>query len=168
MSPEHWVTPVRGSPPATGRSSQPCCTDSRQPRFIGSDCWYVRTPCCDCIATSSCAATLSGRPRRPSLDNAVRQRHPEPGVIFHADRGSQYTSAQLAALADDLGVRLSVGRKGQCWDFSAPSKRARRVDRFSCSRSPRLAFVPAVRPCRQRTTQRPVMPMPVRGAAGVA
>lgn len=29
---------------------------------------------------------------------------------------AQYTSAQLAALADDLGVRLSVGRKGQCWD----------------------------------------------------
>ncbi|ROP41827.1 IS3 family transposase [Saccharothrix texasensis] len=51
-----------------------------------------------------------------ALDNAVRQRRPEPGVIFHADRGCQYTSAQLAALADDLGVRLSFGRKGQCWD----------------------------------------------------
>ena len=50
-----------------------------------------------------------------ALDNAVRQRRPEPGVIFHADRGCQYTSAQLATLADDLGVRLSVGRKGQCW-----------------------------------------------------
>ena len=28
----------------------------------------------------------------------------------------QYTSAQYARLADQLGVRLSVGRKGQCWD----------------------------------------------------
>ena len=38
------------------------------------------------------------------------------GVIFHADRGCQYTSAQLAAVADELGVRLSVGRTGVCWD----------------------------------------------------
>jgi putative transposase len=28
----------------------------------------------------------------------------------------QYTSAAFAALAGDCEVRLSVGRKGQCWD----------------------------------------------------
>ena len=28
----------------------------------------------------------------------------------------QYTSHDYAALADDLDVRLSVGRTGQCWD----------------------------------------------------
>jgi transposase InsO family protein len=38
------------------------------------------------------------------------------GVIFHADRGCQYTSAQLARVADDLEVRLSVGRTGVCYD----------------------------------------------------
>ena len=38
------------------------------------------------------------------------------GVILHADRGCQYTSTQLAAAADDLGVLLSVGRTGVCWD----------------------------------------------------
>lgn len=38
------------------------------------------------------------------------------GVIFHADRGCQYTSTQLAQVADDLNVRLSVGRTGVCWD----------------------------------------------------
>jgi putative transposase len=37
-------------------------------------------------------------------------------VIFHSDRGCQYTSAQFAALADDYQVALSLGRKGQCWD----------------------------------------------------
>jgi transposase InsO family protein len=51
-----------------------------------------------------------------ALDNAVAQRRPEPGVIFHSDRGCQYTSAQFSGLADHHGVRLSVGRKGQCWD----------------------------------------------------
>lgn len=29
---------------------------------------------------------------------------------------TQYTSAQYARLAREVGVRLSVGRKGQCWD----------------------------------------------------
>lgn len=29
---------------------------------------------------------------------------------------AQYTSRQFAALADELGIRLSVGRTGQCWD----------------------------------------------------
>jgi transposase InsO family protein len=50
------------------------------------------------------------------MSNAVAQRRPESGVIFHSDRGCQYTSAQFGDLADDLGVRLSVRRKGQCWD----------------------------------------------------
>ena len=29
---------------------------------------------------------------------------------------AQYTSTQYANLASDLGVVLSVGRRGQCWD----------------------------------------------------
>lgn len=41
---------------------------------------------------------------------------PTAGVIFHADRGCQYTSEQLAAVAAELGVRQSVGRTGVCWD----------------------------------------------------
>lgn len=38
------------------------------------------------------------------------------GVIFHADRGCQYTSDQLARAARPLAVQLSVGRTGVCWD----------------------------------------------------
>jgi transposase InsO family protein len=37
-------------------------------------------------------------------------------VVFHADRGCQYTSGDYAILADDLAVTLSTGRTGQCWD----------------------------------------------------
>ena len=40
------------------------------------------------------------------------------GVIFHADRGCQYTSTQLHKAAEDLHVRLSVGGTGVCWDNS--------------------------------------------------
>jgi len=51
-----------------------------------------------------------------ALANAVAARDPAAGVIFHSDRGCQYTSAAYAALAGDCRVTLSVGRKGQCWD----------------------------------------------------
>jgi transposase InsO family protein len=51
-----------------------------------------------------------------ALTNAVAARDPAPGVIFHADRGCQYTSGDYATLADDLAVILSSGRTGQCWD----------------------------------------------------
>ncbi|HXZ74357.1 MAG TPA: IS3 family transposase, partial [Streptosporangiaceae bacterium] len=36
-----------------------------------------------------------------ALANAVAARNPAPGVIFHADRGCQYTSAEFAGVASD-------------------------------------------------------------------
>jgi transposase InsO family protein len=51
-----------------------------------------------------------------ALEMAFTQRRPPAGLIFHSDRGCQYTSGDYAALARDHGVVLSVGRKGQCWD----------------------------------------------------
>ena len=58
-----------------------------------------------------------------ALSNAVAARDPEPGVIFHSDRGCQggFTSAAYAALAEENQVTLSVGRTGQCWD-NAPAE----------------------------------------------
>jgi putative transposase len=44
------------------------------------------------------------------------------GVIFHADRGCEDTSAQLADVADDLGVQLSVGAPGCAG--TTPSRKA--------------------------------------------
>jgi transposase InsO family protein len=51
-----------------------------------------------------------------ALQNALATRDPKPGVIFHSDRGSTYTSHDFALLAADHDVRLSVGRTGSCWD----------------------------------------------------
>ncbi len=48
-----------------------------------------------------------------ALANAVAARDPAPGVIFHADRGCQYTSAEFAGLASGCAVKLSHGRTGQ-------------------------------------------------------
>jgi transposase InsO family protein len=51
-----------------------------------------------------------------AMVDALWRRRPADGLIFHSDRGCQYTSAQHARLAQQHGVRLSVGRRGQCWD----------------------------------------------------
>ncbi len=40
-------------------------------------------------------------------------------VVFHADRGTQYTSAQIAEAATELEVLRSMGRTGVCWDNAA-------------------------------------------------
>ena len=53
-----------------------------------------------------------------ALKMAIAARRPGPGFVFHADRGSQYTSTEFRRLlADHQGVQ-SLSRKGQCWDNS--------------------------------------------------
>jgi putative transposase len=41
-----------------------------------------------------------------------------PGVLFHSDRGCQYTSGEFRALCEALGVTQSMGATGVCWDNS--------------------------------------------------
>ncbi len=41
------------------------------------------------------------------------------GVVFHSDRGSQYTSAEFGDLCDRHGVLQSMGATGVCWDNAA-------------------------------------------------
>jgi transposase InsO family protein len=41
------------------------------------------------------------------------------GVVFHSDRGSQYTSAAFGALCETLSVHQSMGATGVCWDNAA-------------------------------------------------
>jgi transposase InsO family protein len=40
-------------------------------------------------------------------------------VVFHSDRGSQYTSAGFGQLCEQLGVVQSMGATGVCWDNAA-------------------------------------------------
>lgn len=49
---------------------------------------------------------------------ALRAGLPEQ-VILHADRGCQYTSAQMARVARTHNLARSVGRTGVCWDNAA-------------------------------------------------
>lgn len=47
---------------------------------------------------------------------AYNLRQPPKGLVFHSDRGSQYTSKHYRMLLDDFGMRASMGDLGACWD----------------------------------------------------
>ena len=47
---------------------------------------------------------------------AVIRRRPPRGLMFHSDRGVQYTSGQFKKIADRHGFIQSMSRRGDCWD----------------------------------------------------
>jgi putative transposase len=47
---------------------------------------------------------------------AVIRRHPPKGLMFHSDRGVQYTSDQFKKIAAGHGFIQSMSRRGDCWD----------------------------------------------------
>ncbi len=51
-----------------------------------------------------------------ALEAAKVNREPEPGLMHHSDRGKQYTSYAFETATRDMGIRLSMSRKGNCWD----------------------------------------------------
>ena len=51
-----------------------------------------------------------------ALTMAVSKRKPQAGVIFHSDRGSQYTSSSVRYLLSKYGFRQSMSSKGNCYD----------------------------------------------------
>ena len=51
-----------------------------------------------------------------ALSTALAARRPDPGLIFHSDRGCQYTSAEYRRLLAEHGIVQSLSRPGQCWD----------------------------------------------------
>ncbi len=51
-----------------------------------------------------------------ALAMAIKNRKPPPGLIFHSDRGSQYTSTDFRKFCTDHGIRPSVGKTGICYD----------------------------------------------------
>lgn len=51
-----------------------------------------------------------------ALTQAIATRKPPPGLIFHSDRGTQYTSGEFADFCAQHGIRRSMGRKATCFD----------------------------------------------------
>jgi hypothetical protein len=92
--------------PPAGASTSPA-----SPRSRAGSAWPPSS-------TSPRGASWAGPPpttRAPS-SSPMLCGPPAGPVIFHPDRGGQYTSRELAHPAGTLDVRLSVGRTGQCWN----------------------------------------------------
>ncbi|WP_235940048.1 IS3 family transposase [Occultella kanbiaonis] len=51
-----------------------------------------------------------------ALDMAIAHRRPPKSVIFHSDRGTQYTSTDFAKYCKRHKIRRSLGRTGICYD----------------------------------------------------
>ncbi len=51
-----------------------------------------------------------------ALDQAYERRKPEPGLIHHSDRGSQYASTDYQEKLKQYKMIGSMSRKGNCYD----------------------------------------------------
>jgi transposase InsO family protein len=51
-----------------------------------------------------------------ALRMAIAHRRPEPGLVFHSDRGTQYTSTEFTNLLAEHEMIQSLSRPRQCWD----------------------------------------------------
>jgi len=51
-----------------------------------------------------------------SLFKAVAAKRPGAGLIHHSDRGRQYCAHEYRKLMDQFKMRLSMSRKGDCYD----------------------------------------------------
>ena len=64
-----------------------------------------------------------------ALRMALGQRGATPGLIFHSDRGSQYTSSKFRETCQEFGIVQSMSRKGNCWDNAVSESFFSAIDR---------------------------------------
>ncbi|WP_241841815.1 DDE-type integrase/transposase/recombinase, partial [Pseudofrankia sp. BMG5.36] len=73
-----------------------------------------------------------------ALRMALGRRRPPKGVIFHADRGSQYTSREFVRFCKKKKIKNSVGRTGICYDNAAAESFWATLKRSSSTSTPSL------------------------------
>lgn len=62
------------------------------------------------------AESLGGDLTQAALTMALDRRRPEPALMHHSDRGSQYTATGYQAVLRAHGVTASMSRTGDCYD----------------------------------------------------
>ncbi len=82
--------------------------------------WLFLATVIDCATRKVVGWAMDDNYRTPLITSAIqmaaRNLDLPPGAVFHSDRGSNYTSAEFAAVLEGLGIRQSVGRTGSCFD----------------------------------------------------
>ena len=67
----------------------------------------------------SLSSELSTELARTALKKALRMRHVDPGLLFHTDRGGEFTSTLFRADLKAIGARQSLSRTGDRYDNAA-------------------------------------------------
>jgi putative transposase len=84
--------------------------------------WVYLATVIDCATRKVAGWAMDDNYRTPlitaAIEMAARNLDLAGGAVFHSDRGSNYTSAEFAAVLERLGIRQSVGRTGICFDNS--------------------------------------------------
>jgi len=83
-----------------------------------------------------------------ALQMAFWRRKPDPGLLHHSDRGSQYASAEYRQHLKIMNMQQSMSRKGNCWDNS-PTERVFRslkyeqlnYERFKTKKAANLSVI---------------------------
>ena len=82
--------------------------------------WAFLATVIDCATRKVIGWAVDDNYRTPlitaAIQMAARNLALPDGAIFHSDRGSNYTSAEFAAVLEVLDIRQSVGRTGSCFD----------------------------------------------------
>lgn len=61
-------------------------------------------------------ARITQQLTRDALHMALRQRRPDPGLLHHTDRGSQYAAGEYQLDLEAVGGVCSMSRRGDCYD----------------------------------------------------
>ena len=129
-APRRWRSTTRANPlhPVVGNVLDRDFTASRPNERWVTDITYIWTDEGWCYLAAildlfsrtvvgwSLDSTLSTSLPLAALDMAVRRRRPSNGLLHHSDRGCQYTSTEYRDVLAELGVTVSMSRKGNCWD----------------------------------------------------
>jgi len=60
--------------------------------------------------------TLQTRLALAALEAAIASRHPQPGLVHHSDRGTQYASNEYVQRLEACGAHLSMSRPASPWE----------------------------------------------------
>ena len=89
--------------------------------YIGTwEGWLYLASVIDCATRKVIGWAMDDNYKTPliteAIEMAARNLDLAVDAVFHSDRGSNYTSAEFAAVLDRLGIRQSAGRTGSCFD----------------------------------------------------
>jgi putative transposase len=115
---------IRTAPDLVARGFNPTAPD----RLWCADITYLRTwegwlylaSVMDCHSRRIVGWALTDHLRAELVDDAlamaVARRRPPAGLVHHSDRGSQYTSLIFTRRCRAVGIEVSMGAKGSCFD----------------------------------------------------